>query len=334
MALRMLAIICFFPFISPAQISSLIDDDNVSWIAEIYTDLNFDPTLTSKQTATATEEKPIPLKIIQQDTDQPSTTPFTDALVQCIKNKTWEAFSDKNLTQPLTESEMQGRFMIIDSISIFDPVTYEEKLYVQRTNLLQQINHFRLKKQWAFNQKTGQFNQYIVAIAPVFSFPEESFIPVWFKLPEAKAKYEDINNKHVKFAAHMSYHLAEKDIEAIKGSTFDLKSKWIEDLKSGRTSGYDNEFQAIPVAEVEELFVSTDTIYTIDPESYKETFELVQRDYRAEDLNHFKVLETWAFAPDKGTLQSKLKAVAPSVAITDEYGTLDYYLPLFFWRRE
>ena len=331
MALRFFALICLFPFLSQAQ-----NNNDVIWIAETYTDINFDSNLDFLGTPTFMVNT-IPLKLIQQDTETPTNTPFKDAVIQCMRDQKWTAFHDENLSLPMTTAALQKLYTVSDTITTFDPETYEERIQVVSYELLTQVNHFRLKKVWSYNQQTGKLSQQAVAIAPAIpsSISNQIFTtPVWFKLPEAKAKYENINNKRVQFAAHLEYYLGEKAVKDTKGTTIAFKQKWIEGFKKGTFKGYDDSFEAIPTNDIEDIFVSTDTIFTIDPESYQETFEVVKREYHAEDISSYKILETWTFVPEKGILSSKLKAIAPSVAFTDKYGTLDYYLPLFFWRRE
>ena len=331
MALRFFALICLFPFFCQAQ-----DNNDVIWIAETYTDLNFDADFILLGSPTLME-KMIPLKLIQKDTETPSSTPFTDALIQCINDQKWETFYDASLSKPMTAAQLQKILTVTDTITTFDPETYEEKIQVITYDLLTQIHHFRVKKVWSFNQTTGQLSQQVLSIAPAVTstISNQHFLhPVWFRLPDSKTKYDDIENKKIQFATHLEYYLSEKAVKDITGTSIAFKQKWIEGVKKGTFKGYNNSFEAIPADEVDDLFVSTDTIFTIDPETYQETFEVAKREYHAEDISSYKVLETWVLIPEKGILQSKLKAVAPAAAVTDEYGTFDHYNPLFFWRRE
>jgi hypothetical protein len=275
-----------------------------------------------------------PLKTVQTNTVTPTGTPFRDAILKAIQEGIWPAFTDERLALPLSATNALDQYVVVDSIVTFDPETYEEKLVIVHYNLLESVKAFKVRQRWSFDGNKNEFTSQAIALAPLVdgAAPSEQ-TPVWFKLPAPQGKWFDVEHKRVRFATHLKYQIEEQNIRPISGSLPGLKSTLLSRLEQGQMAGYDIEGQAIPVDMVPDIFIKADTIYTVDPESYEENFEIVKREYRAEDINDYQVVQSWFFEPKKGHLQCQAERVAPAVPITDEYGTLSYYLPLFFWQR-
>lgn len=103
--------------------------------------------------------------------------------------------------------------------------------------------------------------------------------------------------------------------------------RWPAFADAGLTQPLSREAARAQMAQV-------DTIITFDPETYEETIEVVQWDFNPEDVGNYRLKQTLFFDPRQGKLQCRPEAVAPTIAITDEYGQLKYFQPLFYWKRE
>ncbi|MCG8326580.1 MAG: hypothetical protein MI974_02785 [Chitinophagales bacterium] len=332
MNIRIGALLLLLPFITKAQYSNIIKNDDISWAAESFSAISFDNQCPPKKDHHPTAT---PIKILQTDFDALSEQAFTDALISKMRNGTWKAYKDHTLSKALDVSAVNDIYMIIDTVITFDPETYEEVMNVVQYDLLATASQFKVKQLWFFNDDEGSFETTALAIAPLVKNELGSLhTPVWYKLPSPSKKLFNPAHKKVQYAAYLSFFVDEMEMQVLKGSLTELKGNLIKRLETGTMIAYDADKHPIPQEEVKDIFIATDTIYTIDPETYEANFEVVKREYRSEDINDYHSQQSWFFDPQSGRLQCRAEAIAPSVAITDEYGTLTNYRPLFFWHRE
>ena len=63
----------------------------------------------------------------------------------------------------------------IDTVTTFDPVTYEEKIQVVRNELNpEDIKRYRLKEVWFFDEESSTMNVRILGIAPLIDVKDEN----------------------------------------------------------------------------------------------------------------------------------------------------------------
>jgi hypothetical protein len=327
---HIVALFFAFPLFLSAQPNNSGKANNTDWTAESTAYLYLD-----QQCEASPQDIDISiLKLVQKEPNY-SNVPFTDAIIQLFRTNTWSAFKDIDCKTPISASEVITCFNIRDTITTFDPLTYEEKIVIVENDLLQSVRHFKIKQRLFFDESNNSFSASLVAIAPVVSLNEgiES-TPVWYKVPAVKKKKYTLDSKKIIFATQLEYFTEERDIQTQRGNSLKVKQTMIERLKSGVLTGYDEDLERIPLSDVEQLFLSADTIYTFDPETYEERFDVVEQEFRAEDVSAFKLQQTWYFDPQNASFYNQLDAIAPAVAITDKSGTLSHYFPLFFWRKE
>lgn len=317
------------PLSLSAQHNKLLGDDDIIWAAEVETMLVLDNLCGAVNDMDCT-----PLKLLQTETSNPSYVPFTQALIQEMYDGTWPAFADASLSRPLSAQKARASFIIVDTVLVFDPETYEESMHVVRSDWREITRLFKTRQLWFFNASTGQFGTRALAIAPVLSLPEDQTIytPVWYQLPAPHKKGYDLTGKRVQLASSVSYSTEEAQMKEVKGSAPIFKNTLIDGIKAGRIAAYDDR-QRISTGEVPDLFFARDTIFTIDPETYEENFEVVEQEYRAEDITAYAVQQNWFFDPKNGRLQCQPESMGPAVPVTNQDGTLAYYRALFFWRR-
>ena len=297
------------------------------WSAEAVSRLHFDPDCGSMRPVEA-----IPLKVQQPRAMAASPSPFTDALTAHIRSGNWPAYSPQRY-QPIPHDKAMQLFVRTDSIISFDPETYEESITVVQTDLLSGCEDFLVRQLWSYSDADG-FSAQAVAIAPVLPGPEESaYAPVWFALPEAKARYNEPTHRRVTQATLLQYALPEQQMQDLSGSLPDFKRNLLQQFQEGQITGYRRDRSLIPASEIEGIFNATDTIFTIDPETYTENFEVVEREFRSEDVTAFLAEQAWYFEPRSGRLQCELLRFAPARPVVDEFGTLRYFEPLFYWQR-
>lgn len=82
--------------------------------------------------------------------------------------------------------------------------------------------------------------------------------------------------------------------------------------------------------EVKSMGASIDTISTLDPETYEETFQIVRNEVNPEDVKRFRLKEIWFFDEETSTMQVRILGVAPLIDVKDDNGNFRYEKPMFW----
>lgn len=328
-------LLLFSPAITLAQHGQLLRNDDILWAAEVESFVCFD--------AYAEQQAPgfleaMPLKVVQEETFNPHPTPFTKELFELMAQGRWPAFADAALSRPLQEEALRAYLAPADTITVFDPETYEEKVVIVYAERLGSSPVFAVRQLWSFNGRTNSLEIQALAIAPTWNAGgphEPDYRPLaWFKLPPADKKLFRMDSGQLPYASFVKLNVPEKSMRVLKGDGTPLKAILFGRMQGGRMKGYDGEGRQIPPAQAPAIFSSADTIITFDPETYEETIDVVRRDFSPEDVGAYRLKQAWFFSPARGRLQCRAEAVAPNIAVTDEYGQLKYLQPLFYWKRE
>ncbi len=94
-----------------------------------------------------------------------------EILLEGIRTGELTAYSveDDQFTQPLDPSEVESKVSVEDTITIFDPDTYEEKYEVVRNDINpDDIKRYRIKEVWFFDEETSTLKVRILGIAPLY----------------------------------------------------------------------------------------------------------------------------------------------------------------------
>ena len=82
---------------------------------------------------------------------------------------------DDKFSIPLTPDEVASKGASIDTITTFDPETYEEQIEVVRNELNpEDIKRFRLKEIWFFDQESSTMQVRILGIAPLYDVTDDN----------------------------------------------------------------------------------------------------------------------------------------------------------------
>ncbi len=82
--------------------------------------------------------------------------------------------------------------------------------------------------------------------------------------------------------------------------------------------------------EVASMGASVDTIATVDPETYEETFQIVRNEVNPSDVKRFRIKEIWFFDEESSTLQVRILGIAPLIEEFDDNGNFKYERPMFW----
>ena len=126
--------------------------------------------------------------------------PLFSVFREMVENGDITVFDDEKFTLPLTAEKVEQSLNRVDSYFIFDYETYEEKLVVTKSEInWEEINRFRVKEMWFFDEESSRLKVRILGIAPerdVFDDETQEFkysLPLfWIYYPEAR----DYLSKH------------------------------------------------------------------------------------------------------------------------------------------
>jgi len=75
---------------------------------------------------------------------------------------------DDRFTQALTQEEIQGLMSSSDTISIYDPITFRDSIVVVNNEFnWEDIQKYRIKEVWYFDEETSSLGVRILGIAPI-----------------------------------------------------------------------------------------------------------------------------------------------------------------------
>lgn len=130
--------------------------------------------------------------------------PFFNILNELVQNGDVVAFRDEFFKEPMEMSDIEKIVNRIDTTTVFDYDTYEEKIEIVKNTInWEDIRQFRMKEIWYFNENTSRMEVRIIGIAPIkdeidYTTGELKYsLPLfWIYYPEAKehfAKYRVFN---------------------------------------------------------------------------------------------------------------------------------------------
>lgn len=110
---------------------------------------------------------------VREKMNQPFTypeMPFAQILLDAAKNGDITVYSteDDKFSYPLTMDEVSNQMGSVDTVEIFDPVTYETKIDIVSNDLDPgDIKRFRIKEVWFFDEESSTMQTRILGIAPL-----------------------------------------------------------------------------------------------------------------------------------------------------------------------
>lgn len=332
-----------------AQYDDLQKDPNIPWIAEFSMDHDF-----------SIKPDPEPKNIVKliKLYDTPSNlegaNSDTWAIRQLLQNAFdghYECYKDSELKQRISIDELKLSTTSVDTIITFDAETHIETVQIVKSELdFSTTQHLRTKQIIYYNQKTGNFETRLIAIAPLQStavtnaqlplfwikmdttFPNNFNIHApnisWGVLIDTKGNPFDLNLATVvKNENNFDFSLF------LQQQAFDLKKQ----VESGKGFGC-NKF--LNKKEVESLYSAVDTIITFDPNTFQETVKIEKYTLDPKDIADFRLVQEWYYDSEKKMMMNRLKAICPLFFINTadgsmkyvQDGTRRYAKPLYFIR--
>jgi len=120
--------------------------------------------------------------------------PLFNVFREMIENGDITVFEDESFQNSLTPEEVEAKLNRVDTVTVFDYDTYEEKIEIAKSEVnWEEVNRFRVKEMWFFDEESSRMKVRILGIAPekdYFDDVTEEFkysLPLfWIYYPEAR----------------------------------------------------------------------------------------------------------------------------------------------------
>jgi len=120
--------------------------------------------------------------------------PLFNVFREMIENGDITVFEDEKFQTSLTPEQVEAKLNRVDTVTVFDYDTYEEKIEIAKSEVnWEEVNRFRVKEMWFFDEESSRMKVRILGIAPekdYFDDVTEEFkysLPLfWIYYPEAR----------------------------------------------------------------------------------------------------------------------------------------------------
>ena len=119
--------------------------------------------------------------------------PFFNIVREMAENGEITLFKDEKFKEPLTIEEVEKTLNRIDTTTVFDYDTYEEKIQIVKNEIYwDDIDQYRMKEVWFFDEEASMMKVRILGISPIYTEENEetgtafSYPLFWIYYPEAR----------------------------------------------------------------------------------------------------------------------------------------------------
>jgi len=324
------------PFVAFSQYARLLKNPDIVWAAEM--DVTY--SLTPPPVVDPLRENEIafwkcydPKESVQHDGGEM----LIRKMLEAARSGAWPAWQVDDLTKQLDLAAVSDSLSWPhDTIITFDVVTFEVVIKNVRNDWNPSYyTAIRTRQLLFYDDKKGEFGLLTTAVAPVLTLtikiqpkrPGEAErdtviyerIPFWLKMSDFRAKTlrksPDVNDTNISWAAQIRT-LGNSPEPGILTPLKQSKEPVMQVLLN--RFRYDRRYTAtnfyndpLPFESREALFVSTDTVMRLDPETYVETIEVNRNELSAEHTLQLRLVQNWYWDDRKQRLIIQLERFAP-----------------------
>ena len=336
--MRLLLFCCLLPCLLPAQ-SGFLKDPDIVWAAEIEQDWVVDILSLENEW----DEGITTLKLLR--TEQNSrywATPYLSELVfRAIMDGKLPVYKDPQCTMPADPLTV---FPGKDTVTTFDPETYEEKVSIVwvEPDPAHDFKAWRLRQVLSYHRKSATWSTRVEAVAPLILVKNPAGDSIgmrplcWFRPEDKRPK---TSSNHIVWAKKTVNRQPATRVPAVPPNPVKLSDGFqnplIHQLKlletDMKTPFYDTWNEApLPPAERKSMLARTDTVVTFDPETYEEKVMVVKNEINPDNIRSLRLVQTWYWDERRQRLSICLDAVAPLLDVTDSFGNFRYQRPLYY----
>ena len=316
-----------------AQYDELKKNGDIPWIAEFTKDHSF--------SFSGVSDHQNIIKLIKFYNDPSNMDGAGDnnwlihRVFQNAINGHYECYKDSKLTQRLLNKEINLSSVLVDTIITFYPETFEEVIEYKKVEIdPSYIKSFRTSQIIYYNQKTGNFDTKLIAIAPLLAIDsDKNLIPLfWIKMDTSVPETFNIKAPNITWGTLIDTKGAPLDINLFrvvkneKNIDFGLflqqkalnLEKPVENPK-----GYGCN-KMLSKKQVGDMYNSIDTIITFDPNTFIETIEIAKHELDPKSVSNFRLVQEWYYDEKSKKMMNRLKAICPLYYFQSEKGVIEY----------
>lgn len=337
---------CFFGTLSPtlAQYPDLLNDRNISWVAEFTTDFDLNPVNYEWGSYGLSNNS---LNIMQF-----SMTPtkeglyqyphfeefFSEKILAGIKAGIFQCFADEQLEMPLTQAEVLTRLSPIDTITdYYSDIFGDTTFIIQHELTARDLAGFRVRQVFYYDKANRVFGSRILALGPMTGDYDEmgdisEYKPfVWLKMEIPPKNWSKFDPKEVGYAFETNMQGNAPYLEDFvpKKGRMDFLNLIVNEVTTPAHSVFDPDFKQIDPTKLPDFVLRTDTVITYSSGTYEEHIELVQRNL-IKDVGRISFVQQWFYDEPKKLFFNRVAAIAPKIAVKDEEGNVQYHKVLFY----
>lgn len=326
---------------------SLIDNPDISWVAEAYT--YYAPSANSLDLGKEEMKKLYHIEernsarllklvdVLSDDNLYASEKELATFMLHLDASKV-KVYTSSDLERTYTAQEYENKKSAVDTIITFDPQTYEEIVQVIVSAFDEgQVEVFKVKQLIYYNDKTKQLNSVPVAIAPMLTLLKntggmkveaEGYMELFWLPITALQKPLKLSNNNYNYAIRMTRNINEKEMKVVKGEW--TLGQVVKDMVADgannptTTKMYQNigYMEAMSPEEVQNFGNSVDTIITFDPNTFEEIVQVVTDAFDAKEVKSLRLVQDWVWDAKAQQLNVRLIAYAPVQHPKDNKGWL------------
>ncbi len=267
---------------------------------------------------------------------------LADLVFEAVGKGTLPIFKDAQLKIP--KNKLLD-YLGVDTVLVFDPVTYEEQvkeIYNEPRPLID-VKAWRLRQVLAYHQKKAIWTTTTISIAPLVLVPKAQtnsmeLIPAfWFKPDNKSQKLQSagivwakktVSGKQENTSVSPNDLSALKEIKSPRNPLEHQLKAFGTDMKIPFYDPLGNSL--IPAEQRKSMLSRTDTIVAFDPGNYTETMEVRREEINADSISQLRLVQTWYWDAVRNRLSISLDAVAPMKNEYTEMGVLRCNRPLYY----
>ncbi|MFK7798101.1 MAG: gliding motility protein GldN [Aureispira sp.] len=166
--------------------------------------------------------------------------------------------------------------------------------------------------------------------------PRDNFYDRYLHTEERVIPYDFVHEKDVFWEKRIwrLIDINEKRNHIFKDESNPFLNVLFDGAEQGDMTFYhvmDDRFSTSMTAdEVRGLRFSKDTVYTIDPDTFEESWVVVENELNWEDIKHYRIKEVYFFDEETSTMGVRILGIAPIIERLDDNGNYLNSGPLFW----
>ena len=325
-----------------------LDNPNIAWAAELYHNhwMGGDKETIIEQLPEVTEWNHLDIQHFQQRTTESDFGPYAwsvysqwqETMLDMMFDYDKPAYKTAELTQALSEEERNQLLYRLDTVLMFDPVTFEERWSTVRTGV-DYGSLIGIRTRCILYQKVGStaLKLQVLAFAPLQKTHNETtkaweYNPVvWYPITATTKEQVNLDQDHYVVSTRSKNEVQRlDDLQIVRG---DLDLLALLEARLDNRQGLYSTADLAPLQqwEYEELREGgVDTITTFNPATFEASVQTVAWPpvYLATDA--LCLVIRWYWLAEEQELQYEMIGYAPVHTAKDDAGNFTYYRPLVY----